>query len=258
MSISYSTLKDVQMSRHLALIAAFTALVFLSTSIFTVELPTTGYFNLGESFVYLAALIGGPIVGGIAGGFGASLADEFLGYGSFAPATLVLKGLEGFTVGLLFNFRDVDQTRRRRFLIGISIFIILFAIYLSIANGSFTIAKMERYTIEGVILPAFLLLFLALITTALIWLVEYKTKQQGRMALSCIIAGPIIIIGYFLYEIIFLKIALETALIEVPFNIAQVIFGTLIAVPIVSYLDDLGILPERKTYDTDFSKDEHV
>ena len=249
MAISYSTLKDVQTSRHLALIASFTALVFLSTAIFTVELPTTGYFNLGESFIYLAALIGGPIVGGIAGGFGASLADQFLGFGIFAPATLVLKGFEGLVVGLLFNFRNVDEKRRRVILVIISVFILLFAVYLSIANATFTLAKMEEHAIEGVILPAILLLFLAIITTALIWLVELKTEQQGKMALSCIIAGPIIIIGYFLFEIVFLSIPIETALIEVPFNIAQVIFGTLIAVPIVSYLDELGVLPERKTHD---------
>jgi hypothetical protein len=69
---------------------------------------------------------------------------------------------------------------------------------------------------------------------------------KGEMAISCILAGPIIIVGYFLYEILFLEIAIELALFEVPFNIAQVVFGTFIAVPIVTYLDELGILPSRK------------
>ena len=117
-----STDSDVQIVRQLALTATFTALVFMSTSIFSFELvPTTGYFNFGESFVYLAALIGGPIVGAVAGGFGSFLADSFLGFGDFAFATLVLKGLEGFAVGLLFNFGDkVDQKKRRIFLLIIS------------------------------------------------------------------------------------------------------------------------------------------
>ena len=106
--------KDVQLARYLALITAFTTLVFLSTSIFSIELPTTGYFNLGETFVYLSALVGGPVVGGIAGGFGSWLADSFLGYGNFAPATLILKGLEGFTVGALFFFSQSVHEKKRR------------------------------------------------------------------------------------------------------------------------------------------------
>ncbi|MHA1977824.1 MAG: ECF transporter S component [Candidatus Hodarchaeales archaeon] len=245
MATIQSSDRDVQIVRQLALTATFTALVFMSTAIFSFELvPTTGYFNFGESFVFLAALIGGPIVGAIAGGFGSFLADSFLGFGEFAFATLVLKGLEGFVVGLLFNFSDrVDRKKRRVFLILISLFIILFTVILNISEGSF-IAE-GRFALGTYTLPGVFLILFAVLLTGIIWLVEFRLKYRGKMALSCILAGPIIVVGYFLWEVIALRIAVEAALFEVPFNIAQVIFGTLIAVPIVTYLDDLGVIPSR-------------
>ncbi len=239
--------QDVLTVRELALTATFTALVFMSTAIFSFELvPTTGYFNFGESFVYISALIGGPIVGAIAGGFGSFLADAFLGYGDFAPATLVIKGLEGLVVGLLFRFSDrVDQQKRRVFLTLITVFIILFTLILNFEEGSF-IAE-SGFNLGTYSLPGVILILFALGLTLVIWLVEFKLKYRGKMALSCILAGPIIIVGYFLWEVIALGFPVETALFEVPFNVAQVIFGTLIAVPIVTYLDELGVLPARKS-----------
>ncbi|MHA2107850.1 MAG: ECF transporter S component [Candidatus Hodarchaeales archaeon] len=249
MATIQSTDRDVQLVRQLALITTFTALVFMSTVIFSFELvPTTGYFNFGESFVYIAALIGGPIVGAIAGGFGSYLADSFLGFGQFAFATLIIKGLEGFVVGLLFNFSArVDQKKRRIFLAIITGFLILFTMILNIFEGSFVAESglaLGTYTLPGIIL-----IFIAIILAAILWLVEFRLKYRGKMALSCLLAGPIIVVGYFIWEVFALQVAIEAALFEVPFNITQVIFGTLIAVPIVTYLDELGVLPSRAPKD---------
>ena len=254
MSVEQSSEEEVKLARQLAMTAAFTALVFLSTSLFSIGLvSSTGFFNLGEAFVFLAALVGGPVVGGIAGGFGSALADAFLGYGIFAPATLVLKGLEGFAVGSLFILlKKISLGQRRGFLSLITVFLISFTIYFTtpvlngypnsdIIEGSFNIGT-SFITFS---LPGWILVLVAVILIAIIWLVELRLGYKGEMALSCVLAGPIIIIGYFLYEILFLAIPIEAALFEVPFNIAQVVFGTFIAVPIVTYLDELGILPAR-------------
>ncbi|MFX0184813.1 MAG: ECF transporter S component [Candidatus Hodarchaeota archaeon] len=248
------SMKDFITMREIALTATFTALVFLSTSLFYIALvSSSGFFNLGEAFVYLAALIGGPIVGAIAGGVGAALADAFLGYGVFAPATLILKGLEGFTTGSLYYFaRDTKITIRRLILAVGTIFILFFSIYVttpvlngvsesSVVQGSFILADQEH----SFNFPGIWLVFIALILCVIIWYVEIFLGEKGKMALSCILAGPIIIVGYFLWEVLVLGIVMDAALFEVPFNIAQVIFGTLIAVPIVAYLEELGILPER-------------
>jgi uncharacterized membrane protein len=87
----------------LALTAVFTALVFVITSqIPSIPIPATGgYFNVGETTIYVAALLMGPFVGAFSGGVGAMLADVFLGFGYFAPGTLLIKGAEGAVIGLL-------------------------------------------------------------------------------------------------------------------------------------------------------------
>jgi uncharacterized membrane protein len=88
----------------LALAAIFASLVFVVTSqIPSIPIPATGgFFNFGETIIYVAALLLGPFVGALCGGIGASLGDIYLGYGVFAPGTLVIKGIEGALVGFLF------------------------------------------------------------------------------------------------------------------------------------------------------------
>ena len=83
--------------------AVFAALVFVvSSQIPPIPIPATGgYFNVGETSVYVAALVFGPFVGSLAGGIGSMLSDIYLGFGVFAPGTLVIKGAEGAIVGFL-------------------------------------------------------------------------------------------------------------------------------------------------------------
>ena len=87
----------------LALTAVFTALVFvISSQIPPIPIPATGgYFNVGEVTIYVAALLFGPFVGAFSGGVGAMLSDLYLGYGVFAPGTLIIKSIEGAIVGVL-------------------------------------------------------------------------------------------------------------------------------------------------------------
>jgi len=85
----------------LSLGAVFAALVCIVTVLFTIPIPaTSGYFNLGESIIFIAALTFGPLVGSIAGG-GAAIADLILGFYVFAPGTLAIKAFEGMVVGII-------------------------------------------------------------------------------------------------------------------------------------------------------------
>src|SRR5881296_2215800 len=82
--------------------AVFTALVFLSTYLFQIPIPSTqGYFNLGDIMIFISALTFGPTIGGFAGGIGSFLSDGFAGFGTFAPFTLIIKGFEGYVAGLI-------------------------------------------------------------------------------------------------------------------------------------------------------------
>jgi len=85
----------------IAVTAVFAALVFVATYSFVVSIPaTSGYFNLGETIIYVVALIFGPLAGGLAGGVGAMIADILLA-AQFAPGTLIVKGFEGALVGFV-------------------------------------------------------------------------------------------------------------------------------------------------------------
>ncbi len=99
-----SSKKDPTVSIVLKIVfsALSIALVFLGTYSFRIPiLATGGYFNFGDIMIFIAALTFGPLAGGIGGGIGSSLSDLLGGYSTFAPFTLVIKGLEGTAAGLV-------------------------------------------------------------------------------------------------------------------------------------------------------------
>jgi uncharacterized membrane protein len=88
--------------QKIALTAVCIAIVTVLVAIVPVPIPATGGFThpgaIAEIFVAVAF---GPIVGGIAAGVGAAIADLVLGYGSFAPLTLIAHGSLGLLAGYL-------------------------------------------------------------------------------------------------------------------------------------------------------------
>src|SRR5665647_299014 len=94
----------------IATAAIFAALVAAATLLFVVPIPaTSGYFNLGETLIYIAALLFGSVVGAGAGA-GATLSDILVA-AQFAPGTFTIKAIEGFLVGFL-NKKINQKTRR--------------------------------------------------------------------------------------------------------------------------------------------------
>lgn len=84
----------------LAFYGLFMALVVVTTAVLRIPVPTFNlYFNLGESIIYLTALLYGGPAGAIIGGVGSALADILVGAPVWAPITFVVKGLEGYIVG---------------------------------------------------------------------------------------------------------------------------------------------------------------
>jgi uncharacterized membrane protein len=83
--------------KKMTIISVFIAL----TTVMTMQgfaLPT-GWFNLGDIVIFTAAALFGPVPGMLIGGIGASLGDLILGYGIWAPGTLIIKGFYGFMIG---------------------------------------------------------------------------------------------------------------------------------------------------------------
>lgn len=89
-------------AQTIAVIAVCIALVAVLVAVVPIPIPATGGFThpgaVAEMFVAIAF---GPVVGMVAAGIGAAIADLVLGYGSFAPLTLIAHGALGFLTGWL-------------------------------------------------------------------------------------------------------------------------------------------------------------
>ncbi|MDP4093360.1 MAG: ECF transporter S component [Bacillota bacterium] len=87
------------------------ALVFLATYI--IQIPTlTGYVNVGDAAIMIVAILLGKNSALIAGAIGSSLADMAGGYFIYAPITFIVKGLEGFVIGLIvYKAVKADSSR---------------------------------------------------------------------------------------------------------------------------------------------------
>jgi uncharacterized membrane protein len=106
----------------ISLIGLFTALNFVMTYWVQIPIPATGgYINIGDLAVMFTALLFGPIVGGFAGGLGPMLADIFTPWIIYAPATLIIKGIEGFLIGFIANPKECEGRLSYRDIIAVSI-----------------------------------------------------------------------------------------------------------------------------------------
>ena len=108
--------------------AAFATLAFLGTTVIRIPIPASGgYFNLGDTFVMAAALLYGPLVGGLVGAIGPAMADA-LGFPQFILATAVVKGIEGTLIGLLAGKRP--RTMGAVFALGVGVAVLVGGYYL--------------------------------------------------------------------------------------------------------------------------------
>ncbi len=138
-------------TRRIVLTAIFIALVYVATLIIQIPIPgTSGYVNLGDSFILLSGYFFGPITGFIAGGFGSALTDLSTGYGLWAPFTLIIKGIIGLFMGY-FKERKLNV-----YLLAVAAEIWMVIGYLiggAILTGSFAVSlgSVPANSIQGII-----------------------------------------------------------------------------------------------------------
>ncbi|XRH75050.1 MAG: ECF transporter S component [Candidatus Methanosuratincola verstraetei] len=227
---------NMRLAREVPVTAFYTSLVTVATVAFTIYVPATrGYFNVGESAVFLAALLGGARIGAFAGGVGSMLADLILGYYLFAPATLLIKGLEGFLLGALISRRPGLRERGWRLLsvaASAIVFTLVFAVGTLFYSGSSEVSIGLPWIGAYNFVVELSYAFWAIIGIAIAIVVAYASfsarQEAGYMTISALVSGSVMVIGYFLYEQLFLGYA---AIAEVPFNIGQVLVGITIAIP---------------------------
>jgi uncharacterized membrane protein len=196
-------------TRDLAMAGLATAVVFVITRTLVVPIPQTkGFFNLGEAGIYAASLLFGPLVGALAGGVGSALADVSLGYAQYAPFTLVIKGLEGALVGLIA--RGVHRG-------------------LWLAGGAAgAIAAVWLLTLDAwPVRAAAGLLLLAVVAGAAL---QRRARDRALVARlgGMLCGGTVMVGGYFIVQAFVLGLGVATALVEVPYNVVQVVVGVVV------------------------------
>lgn len=83
----------------LALLMALTVVMTMA-----IQIPmVVGYVNLGDMVLLFSAMILGKKAGFLIGGLGSALADILLGYAYYAPITFIVKGLESYICGWIFE-----------------------------------------------------------------------------------------------------------------------------------------------------------
>ncbi|MBO4343683.1 MAG: ECF transporter S component [Clostridia bacterium] len=91
--------------------ALFASLTCVAVMIIEIPIPATnGYINAGDGIVLLGASLLGSVYGGFAAGIGASLADVFLGYARYVPATFIIKFIMAFIAGMIFKKSDPKKS----------------------------------------------------------------------------------------------------------------------------------------------------
>lgn len=91
-------------TKKIVLSSLMISLVCISTM--TIQIPTpgtNGYVNIGDSIIFISSILFGPTIGMISGGIGSALADILSGYTHWALFTLIIKGFEGYLVGILIK-----------------------------------------------------------------------------------------------------------------------------------------------------------
>jgi uncharacterized membrane protein len=224
--------------------AALTCVVTMSISIY---IPSSeGFFNIGESIVYLSAILFGPYIGALSGGIGSMTADLLLGYPNYAPGTLVIKGIEGFLVGYVYqklrNGKSIETRKVLIFIITlISIGLLFFLLvtlgvipnYDGFLNFWEIVVRENLGVLFWILFP---ILSLAAILVIAFLIRKFFDRDTTDKIISMMIGGIILVIGYFLYGSILYGFVVY---VEIPFNMLQSIVGTVIAVPLIN--------PIRKT-----------
>jgi uncharacterized membrane protein len=166
-------------------------------------------------------------------------ADILLGYYQYAPATLVIKALEGGLVGFLGRKGKAFYENHTRFewkvfttevgaLVGILIGLLGFLYYsgiVELGSGIFSIGTQTIF-----IPPEFWFATGAFVTFLISTIAFFSEPEFGWMVISTVFGGLIMVTGYFLYEQLFLGVF---ALAEIPVNIGQMTVGLIAATPIV-------------------------
>ena len=158
--------KNYFTTKRIAFLATFVALITVATMVVQIPSPGgQGYINVGDSLIFVCAVFFDPIFAFVAGGLGSALADLFAGWVSYAPFTLLTKGLEGFVACLLIRlFKKTKFNKLAGYAVGmlaggvvmsVGYFfadLVLFGIGMGVANLPFNFVQAGANLVLGFVL----------------------------------------------------------------------------------------------------------
>ena len=100
--------KTQNQTKEIVITGLSIALVFVATVFINLRLPIGqgGLIHLGNVPLFLVAILYGKKIGAIAGAFGMGLFDLMGGWTPWAPATFLIVGLMGYTVGWITEHKE--------------------------------------------------------------------------------------------------------------------------------------------------------
>ncbi|MCP4762403.1 MAG: ECF transporter S component [archaeon] len=208
----------------------------IATMIVSLYIPATeGFFNIGEFAVYLTAILFGPYIGALSGGIGPMMADILLGYPHYAPGTLVIKGLEGFVVGYLYNrLKNKESMNIDKKIAGLFVAsLIIIGIILYLLIGQLNYDAITGFILNFDLIGAEIWIVIPIVLLAIIIFLVIKVfeKETSNKIISMLFGGVILVVGYLFYCTLILGNI--QAYVEIPYNIMQCVIGIMIALPLI-------------------------
>jgi uncharacterized membrane protein len=249
---STSNQTSSQLTKKMVYTALMTALVFISTYVIQIPVPFTGgYIHAGDSMVFLAGLLLGPLYGAFAAGAGSALADLLGGYTLWILPTLIIKALMACMIGLITQKVYKKLNIYSTLVLGalwvgftaITLFLVKStsqgtALFSKTLLGLSEEAEMVMENTELIALlnttGDYLLLILIGVPIAigiLLFIEKQKKTFPIYISIAYILAGIIMVFGYYVaYGIISSNFMVP--IFSIPSNMLQFIGGFLIAVPL--------------------------
>ncbi|MCT4544750.1 MAG: ECF transporter S component [Vallitalea sp.] len=234
-----------------------TALILLSTMSLKVPVPfTNGYIHLGDSMIFIAAILLGSICGAFAAGVGSALADILLGFPHWAIPTLIIKAIMAAIVGICVSHKNSKKIYIYLSLIfagGFTAFNIILRNILSnkipldnqlkvnsllkdlefdsVSQLIERTNKVQTQLLIITILVPLLILVLSLLIAKL-----NNVKFKPSYTFGFVISGTFMVFGYYIAAYIIYG-SYIIPIFSIPWNVVQFVLGLIIAELILVGLD---------------------
>ncbi|GMQ58903.1 hypothetical protein AN1V17_32990 [Vallitalea sediminicola] len=243
--------------RKITYTGLMTALILLATLSLKIPVPfTNGYIHLGDSMIFIGAILLGWKYGAFAAGVGSALADVIGGYAHWAIPTLIIKALMGAIVGICAS----EEYRKKMYIYLSIVFAGGFAIFnvilrsvlsskISLETNDLTnnlLTELELNSIDELIsltnrvetqlLIITLLIPLIILVLSLLVAKLNNIKFKPAYTFGFVIAGTFMVFGYYIASYIMTGNYI-VPIFSIPWNMIQFIMGLIIANLIVAGLN---------------------